>query len=155
MISEVMASAAGGPGNAGRRLGSLWTGVGAQLARDVPFSAICWASLEPTRREFLRLAGEEPGMGAVLASNFSAGVLAGGFAAGVTCPLDVAKTMRQIEMDPIKGAQMTTLGTLKDVYREGGTRALFLGVGPRVARAGPSIGAIVSFYELAKIWLQH
>jgi hypothetical protein len=26
---------------------ALWTGVGAQLARDVPFSAICWSTLEP------------------------------------------------------------------------------------------------------------
>lgn len=27
----------------------LWTGMGAQLARDVPFSAICWPTLEPVR----------------------------------------------------------------------------------------------------------
>lgn len=27
----------------------LWTGMGAQLARDVPYSAICWATLEPVR----------------------------------------------------------------------------------------------------------
>ena len=27
----------------------LWTGLGAQLARDVPFSAICWTVLEPVR----------------------------------------------------------------------------------------------------------
>jgi len=25
----------------------LWTGLGSQLARDVPFSAICWSILEP------------------------------------------------------------------------------------------------------------
>lgn len=25
----------------------MWTGVGAQLARDVPFSGICWSVLEP------------------------------------------------------------------------------------------------------------
>lgn len=25
----------------------MWTGMGAQLARDVPFSAICWTILEP------------------------------------------------------------------------------------------------------------
>jgi solute carrier family 25 protein 39/40 len=27
----------------------LWRGLGAQLARDVPFSAICWSTLEPVR----------------------------------------------------------------------------------------------------------
>lgn len=27
----------------------LWTGLGAQLARDVPFSVICWQTLEPVR----------------------------------------------------------------------------------------------------------
>ncbi|XP_020576787.1 mitochondrial carrier protein MTM1-like isoform X3 [Phalaenopsis equestris] len=29
--------------------GVLWMGVGAQLARDVPFSGICWSILEPVR----------------------------------------------------------------------------------------------------------
>eukprot|EP01018_Ginkgo_biloba_P004374 Gb_35135 [translate_table: standard] len=29
----------------------LWTGVGAQLARDVPFSAICWTTLEPKHQQ--------------------------------------------------------------------------------------------------------
>ena len=33
----------------------LWTGLGAQLARDVPFSAICWSTLEPVRSSFLFL----------------------------------------------------------------------------------------------------
>lgn len=29
-------------------------------------------------------------------------------------------------------------------------KGLFMGVGPRVARAGPSVGIVVSFYEVAK-----
>ena len=32
-----------------RRVGSLWTGVGATLARDVPFSALYWGMVEPIR----------------------------------------------------------------------------------------------------------
>ncbi|XP_042752337.2 mitochondrial carrier protein MTM1, partial [Lactuca sativa] len=31
----------------------LWTGLGAQLSRDVPFSAVCWVTLEPVRRRIL------------------------------------------------------------------------------------------------------
>ncbi|RWW15083.1 hypothetical protein GW17_00021099 [Ensete ventricosum] len=60
----------------------LWTGLGAQLARDVPFSAICWSTLEPVM--------------------------------------------------------------------SGGIKGLFTGVGPRVGRAGPSVGIVVSFYEVVK-----
>lgn len=34
--------------------------------------------------------------------------------------------------------------------RRGGMRGLFTGVGPRVARAAPSTGIVVSFYEVVK-----
>ncbi|XP_039116536.1 mitochondrial carrier protein MTM1-like isoform X1 [Dioscorea cayenensis subsp. rotundata] len=128
----------------------LWTGVGAQLARDVPFSAICWATLEPNRRRLLRLVGEEGNAASVLGANFSAGFVAGSIAAAATCPLDVAKTRRQIEKNPEKALKMTTRQTLFDVWRDGGMKGLFTGVGPRVARAGPSVGIVVSFYEVVK-----
>lgn len=36
-------------GNRLWRVGSLWTGVGATLARDVPFSALYWGLVEPIR----------------------------------------------------------------------------------------------------------
>ncbi|XP_052491289.1 mitochondrial carrier protein MTM1 isoform X4 [Gossypium raimondii] len=35
----------------------LWTGMGAQLARDVPFSGICWSTLEPARQMHSKLNG--------------------------------------------------------------------------------------------------
>ncbi|XP_057525690.1 mitochondrial carrier protein MTM1 [Amaranthus tricolor] len=128
----------------------LWTGLGAQLARDVPFSAICWSTLEPMRRKLGNLKGDEASIVSVLGSNFAAGFVAGSLAAGATCPLDVARTRRQIEKDPLKALRMTTKQTLIDIWRDGGMRGLFAGAGPRVARAGPSVGIVVSFYEAVK-----
>ncbi|AQK52206.1 mitochondrial carrier protein CGI-69 isoform X1 [Zea mays] len=128
----------------------LWTGVGAQLARDVPFSAICWSTLEPMRRKLLGFVGEEGNAGSVLGVNFAAGFVAGSLAAGATCPLDVAKTRRQIEKDTEKAMRMTTRQTLAEIWRSGGMKGLFAGVGPRVARAGPSVGIVISFYEVVK-----
>ncbi|KAL7003550.1 hypothetical protein U1Q18_004702 [Sarracenia purpurea var. burkii] len=133
----------------------LWTGLGAQLARDVPFSAICWSTLEPVRRKLLSLTGDKSNAATVLGANFSAGFVAGSLAAAATCPLDVAKTRRQIEKDHARALRMTTRQTLMEVWRDGGVRGLFMGVGPRVGRAGPSVGIVVSFYEVVKYVLHH
>ncbi|GFP91325.1 mitochondrial carrier protein mtm1 [Phtheirospermum japonicum] len=133
----------------------LWTGLGAQLARDVPFSAICWSTLEPVRRRLLGVVGDEANAVSVFSANFSAGFVAGSLAAAVTCPLDVAKTRRQIEKDPNRALKMTTRHTLLEVWRGGGIKGLFTGVGPRVGRAGPSVGIVVSFYEVVKYALHH
>jgi solute carrier family 25 protein 39/40 len=34
-------------------------------------------------------------------------------------------------------------------------KGLFTGIGPRVGRAGPSVGIVVSFYEVVKYALHH
>ncbi|KAJ8753059.1 hypothetical protein K2173_011827 [Erythroxylum novogranatense] len=153
----------------------LWTGMGAQLARDVPFSAICWPTLEPIRRRLLILVGDESNVAAIFGANFSAGFIAGSLAAVTTCPLDVAKTRRQIENDPIRALRMTTRQVLTEnlevlfkqnssvfhsilplmCFLDGGLKGLFMGVGPRVGRAGPSVGIVVSFYEVVKYALHH
>lgn len=133
----------------------LWTGLGAQLARDVPFSAICWSTLEPVRRKLLGMAGDEASATTVFGANFSAGFVAGILAASATCPLDVARTRRQIENDPERALRMTTRQTLVEIWRDGGFKGFFAGVGPRVARAGPSVGIVVSFYEVVKYCLSH
>ncbi|XP_004494794.3 mitochondrial carrier protein MTM1 isoform X1 [Cicer arietinum] len=132
-----------------------WTGLGAQLSRDVPFSAICWSTLEPIRKRILGLVGEEASAATVLGANFSAGFVAGILASAATCPLDVAKTRRQIEKDPERALKMTTRTTLLEIWRDGGLRGLFTGVVPRVGRAGPSVGIVVSFYEVVKYGLHH
>lgn len=75
----------------------------------------------------------------VLGANFCAGFVAGTLAAAATCPLDVAKTRRQIEKDPARALRMTTRQTLVEIWRDGGMKGLFIGVGPRVGRAGPSV----------------
>ncbi|XP_074328594.1 mitochondrial carrier protein MTM1-like isoform X2 [Apium graveolens] len=128
----------------------LWTGLGAQIARDVPFSAICWSTLEPLRRQIIGLVGEQTSIATILAANFSAGFVAGSIAAFVTCPLDVAKTRRQIEKDSSRALKMTTKHTLVEMWSDGGIKGLFAGVGPRVARTGPSVGIVVTFYEVVK-----
>ncbi|XP_062149282.1 mitochondrial carrier protein MTM1 isoform X1 [Alnus glutinosa] len=133
----------------------LWTGMGAQLARDVPFSAIYWSTLEPMRRKLLGLVGDEADVLSILGANFSAGFVAGSLAAGATCPLDVAKTRRQIEKDPVRQLRMTTRQTLLEIWRDGGIKGLFTGVGPRVGRAGPSAGIVISCYEVVKYVLHH
>ncbi|KAH9625806.1 hypothetical protein KSS87_016373 [Heliosperma pusillum] len=132
-----------------------WTGLGAQLARDVPFSAICWGILEPIRREILSLTGDQVNAANILGANFAAGLCAGSLAACATCPLDVARTRRQIEKDPARQMKMTTRQTLMEIWRDGGWRGLFMGVTPRVARAGPSVGIVVSSYEVVKHALYH
>ncbi|KVH89048.1 Mitochondrial carrier domain-containing protein [Cynara cardunculus var. scolymus] len=111
----------------------LWTGLGAQLSRDVPFSAVCWATLEPVRRRLLGMLGNETSPIVVLGANFTAGFVAGCLAA----------------------LTMTTRQTLVEIWRDGGMKGLFTGVGPRVGRAGPSVGIVVSFYEVVKYTLQN
>ncbi|XP_015889388.3 mitochondrial carrier protein MTM1 [Ziziphus jujuba] len=133
----------------------LWTGLGAQLARDVPFSAICWSTLEPIRRRFLDMVGDKASLPIIFGANFSAGFAAGTLAAAFTCPLDVARTRRQIEKDPSRAVKMTTRSTLVEIWRDGGMKGLFTGIGPRVGRAGPSVGIVVSFYEVVKYALHH
>ncbi|KAG5533857.1 hypothetical protein RHGRI_027900 [Rhododendron griersonianum] len=126
---------------------ALWTGLGAQLARDVPFSAIFLQIIGQIRRRLLSLTGEEANAATVLGANFSAGFVAGSLASAATCLLDVGKPRRQIEKDPARALRMTTRQTLMEVWRGGGMKGLFTGVGPRV---GPSVGIVVSFYEVVK-----
>ncbi|KAG8485900.1 hypothetical protein CXB51_019264 [Gossypium anomalum] len=146
----------------------LWTGMGAQLARDVPFSGICWSTLEPLRRRLLSLVGEESNIATILGANFSAGFVAGSLAASATCPLDIEVFVLQKLADEgpcegivndnttdADGSLESSRGVNKSSYMDGGMRGLFTGIGPCVSRAGPSVGIVISFYEVVKYVLQN
>jgi len=59
--------------------------------------ALIWIYLQ-IRKKILGFVGEEASATTVLGANFSAGFVAGTLASAATCPLDVAKTRRQIEV---------------------------------------------------------
>lgn len=58
----------------------------------------CPVSIMQIRRRFLNIVGDEASLPTVFGANFSAGFAAGSLAAAFTCPLDVARTRRQIEV---------------------------------------------------------
>lgn len=71
--------------------------AGATLARDVPFSALYWSSLEPIRRAMLP-SNAHASQAQIMTANFVAGTVGGGLAAAVTTPLDVVKTRLQVKL---------------------------------------------------------
>lgn len=129
------------------RVRSLWTGVGATLARDVPFSAIYWGLLEPVRHSMVPAQGQAT-KSDILTANLVSGSLAGAAAAAVTTPLDVVKT--RIQLQNSGKAQTPMLQTLKHIARDSGVKGLFTGVGPRAVRAAPACAIVVASYEVIK-----
>ncbi|KAH8081086.1 malate-aspartate shuttle [Aureococcus anophagefferens] len=76
------------------------------------------------------------------ATFLASGVLAGGVAAGATCPLDVVKTRLQLG----GGAAGSVV---RQILRDDGPRGFFRGVGPRVAIFSGLYGMMFLSYECA------
>jgi len=125
----------------------FYQGYFTTVMREIPFAFVQFPVYESLKKQVALLQGKEV-PDAIPAA--ACGSVAGGFAAAVTTPLDVAKTRLMLGADAEGVAYKGTLDTLSRVYAEGGMRGLFAGVTPRVTWI--SIGGFVFFgsYEAAK-----
>ena len=81
----------------------------------------------------------------MIAANAAAGYGAAAVTAAITTPLDVAKTRMQT------ASHKMGMGTaFKTIMAEGGVRRLYIGAGPRSARAGCAYAILMSSYEAFK-----
>lgn len=118
------------------------------VLREIPFGTIqypLWEYLKTICAEYTRQKKCEPYQSAIC------GAIAGGFSAGVTTPLDVAKTRITLSEKKQKLTQKYKISnTLKEIVRENGYKGLFAGLVPRVTMI--SFGGLIFFgvYEKTK-----
>lgn len=124
---------------------SVYRGSVMTLARDGPGSAAYFASYEYTKR----LLSPKDAEGKPTGELSLPAVLAAGGAAGIAMwipvfPVDTIKSrLQSAEGRP------TISGTISGLYRNGGLKAFFPGIGPAMLRAVPANAATFLGYELA------
>lgn len=126
---------------------SLFAGLGATLARDVPFSALYWTTYEALQHQ-LAIADREERLSLSRTQRaFVCGALSGSVSAMVTTPFDVVKTLQQVSG---KGDRRSGLVLLRQIVATKGAKGAFTGLGARLARVAPSCAIMISCYELGK-----
>jgi len=125
-----------------------WRGEGARgfyrgylttVIREIPFSLIQFPLWEGLKKQWALVSGHQPKPWEASLC----GAVAGGVAAGLTTPLDVAKTRIMLAKAGSEEAQAGILGIWRTVVQESGVRGLFAGVTPRVTWI--SVGGAVFF----------
>jgi len=139
----------------------LYRGNGASVARIVPYAALHYMTYEEYRRWIV---DHYPGFGTGSIVDLVAGSFAGGTAVLCTYPLDLVRTMlayqvtgsctteldngaRRVRIQP---AYRGILDVFAKVYREGGLRGLYRGVGPSLYGIFPYAGLKFYVYEELK-----
>lgn len=144
---------------------TLLRGLQPTLWRDVPFSAIYWTILEPTKlfiiKKLKKLNTNESASDSVNTFvSFGCGAFAGAIAAALTTPFDVAKTRQQTLLystklssssaNKISKCPSSTWRQLKEIWREEKWKGLTKGMGPRVAKVAPACAIMIGSYEFGK-----
>mmetsp|Transcript_11864 Transcript_11864/g.25761 ORF Transcript_11864/g.25761 Transcript_11864/m.25761 type:complete len:351 (+) Transcript_11864:45-1097(+) len=121
----------------------LYTGLYSTAARDIPFTALQLTIFEQLKRLFgISDSSHRGASSGGMWINGALGGVAGGLAAAVTTPFDVAKTQLQTT-NKYRGVWHC----LSHTMRYHGFRGLFRGVAPRVLWVAPASAITLSVYE--------
>lgn len=139
----------------------LYKGNGASAVRIVPYAALHFMTYERYKSWILNNC---PALGSGPFIDLLAGSAAGGTSVLCTYPLDLARTKLAYQVidtrgtikDGIKGvrpqpAHIGIKSVLTSVYREGGARGLYRGVGPTITGILPYAGLKFYTYEKLKM----
>lgn len=123
--------------------GSLFLGLGALMARDVPFNALFYGCYESICTLMMRARGLSSKDDLGTPSVFAAGGLAGCIGWSVILPFDVAKT--RLQSGASKGAMVPLM---MHIARDEGVGALLTGWSAAVCRAFPANAGLFAGVEL-------
>lgn len=133
-------------------LGAFYISYPTTLSMTVPFTALQFLAYESISTAMNPQKAYDP------VTHCLAGAVAGGFAAGLTTPMDVIKTILQTRgtsSDPQVRNVSGFMDGCKLLYRREGFRGFFKGVRPRVVTTMPSTAICWSAYEFSKYVCAH
>lgn len=130
-------------------LGAFYVSYPTTLSMTVPFTALQFLAYESISTTMNPSKDYDP------VTHCVAGGVAGGFAAALTTPMDVIKTMLQTRGTATDPELRTVNGFMagsKLLLRREGFRGFFKGVGPRIVTTMPSTAICWSAYEASKAY---
>lgn len=133
---------------------ALFRGLPAQLARDVPFNFVFFASFDAICRTFAQFHGLEVKSLGLLDLIVSGG-LAGAAGWTATLPMDVVKSRVQsmkIDSQNVKSLQLA-VDVTKQIWHQAGPRGFFRGWTAAVSRAFPVNGVLFASYSMSERFL--
>ena len=131
-------------------LRGFYVGYVSTIMREIPFSLVQFPLYEAMKRHYhshYQLSEPHPAAYAAMGS------VSGSIAAALTTPMDVVKTRMMLRRGGEAAGGLGVVGTMREVYSEGGVARLFSGVGPRVLWIGLGGAVFLGGYETAKVLL--
>eukprot|EP00435_Cladocopium_sp_Y103_P025631 s1658_g6.t1 len=145
IIQKVMDESGGGY----RKVTDFWKGNSVAVLRVFPYLGVQLASNEFFRRQLKGLAQGSPAVTPEV-QKFLAGGGAGLTAVLCTYPLDLARARMALLMEQGAKEMPSMLGTVREVWREGGLRALYSGAGVSMTGAAIYCGLKFASYDASK-----